>query len=143
LAQEGNDLEFEQLLSRVFISILCNGIQALQVLFAHLERVFLILALLLGQVQFVKQKLLAFIIKSDKANVVRSDIENKNIFKKYVFGEFLIQIEDLFEELQRSLSQLQIHWFAFVIGCVDIKILVQQAIGISYPECHLVQCLPD
>ena len=112
-------------------------------LFAHLERVLLFLALLLGQVQFVKQKLLAFIIKSDKANVVRSDIENKNIFKKYVFGEFLIQIEDLFEELQRSLSQLQIHWFAFVIGSVDIKILVPQSIGISYPGFHLVQVLPD
>jgi hypothetical protein len=62
------------------------------------------------------------------------DVVHQDVLNEDVLCEFLIEIEDLFQELQRSLCQLQIQWLAFEVRSVDLQILCEQAIGIGYPK---------
>ena len=131
-------------------------------LFTELDRVELIyfdlihLCLSFGWIHLL-QILFILIIQANKIGVVHSDIKDL-YFSKTIkpFGEFLIEVEYVFQELHHDACQSIVNWSfvcllswglvglnhsfkRLVVAAIQLQILIKKAVGVGDPEAHLEQ----
>ena len=68
------------------------------------------LPLVISLLRFVSLSFVVLIVKLHKANVVRPNVEQHQLFDKDVLSELLRHVKDLFEKLQHLKRNLEIDW---------------------------------
>jgi len=68
------------------------------------------LPLVISLLRFVSLSSVVLIVKLHKANVVRPNVEQHQLFDKDILSELLWHVKDLFEELQDLKRYLEIDW---------------------------------
>lgn len=85
-------------LAAVFVTVLSDSVQTLQVKFAKFNRVFMAFKLSRVILYFLVQVFFVLVVELNKVRLMSPHKENHYLVQKSVFRELLIQVEDSFQE---------------------------------------------